>query len=682
MTTPGGVANLPVGALTLDTLKSKLQDMSGAAMKARAVERFPGTFNGSTGGSPALDLTPFGILTRIWAEVNSLIANADPADINGPEDIPELLLEFIEGLPVVGQFVDILKAIIGEYDGQDDVLLAVQDIFAPIRELVRLVAGGLEEFPDADDITEGWEQLEGTVSAAFERVLTLGGLFNINDWDNPPTLNQFLHWLADQLNPLNLIEAALPPNIMSNLQAALGDVNLDVEVDDFDPAAAIPPQLQELVDAGVKALGNATENVAGSVPQLFDLWAQQQRQITDMNAGLAALKADQQGQINSGKSVTVSLAGVANTSDLTPLGFTKIVDAGTQNIVVLDEAFDMGNAAASSEGYLYTLDKLATDYFETSFVMPRQAGHTTTIFGTNSGNSGTTVIGRSNLSGARRCQARVWYDKIRIGCVVDGNTTWFAPAGGGSVDAAAIAPPGAYVTFRGGTTGGVRIFQVLVNNQVKITRVDTGNVSYLGEDYRYCGILMETDGTYRPNNISVWTMNDNAPAATAGTFFRAYRSGGSTAQNQDGWAVFAPNTLNVEDRRSADLGWDPETQTLTITKEGPYSFPMRIRTAVNPADSEEYGVGVYHTSGGVTTLYRGGGFDHPSVSGGNNTSANLTNQNRVYGGSPVTLYCLPGDTIQPAWCGNNRSTTFGGIPQGITGDGAGSETWFCAIKHG
>ena len=41
------------------------------------------------------DVTPFGILTRVWDEANSVIANDDPNDIQTPDDIPELLLEFI-----------------------------------------------------------------------------------------------------------------------------------------------------------------------------------------------------------------------------------------------------------------------------------------------------------------------------------------------------------------------------------------------------------------------------------------------------------------------------------------------------------------------------------------------------------------------------------------------------------
>jgi len=191
VTTPGGVPNLPTGALTLDTMSSKLQDMSGTAMKARAVERFPDIMDSSTGLSPASDLTPFGILTRIFSEVNSRIATADPNDIQGPEDLPHLLLDFIEDLPVVGQLVGLLEAILGTYDGDDEVLLAVQEIFGPIRSLVDLLTGGipigsltteqpnlwpLGTFP-ADSVSgQGIWVLDSTVSRTVENVPIPGGM--------------------------------------------------------------------------------------------------------------------------------------------------------------------------------------------------------------------------------------------------------------------------------------------------------------------------------------------------------------------------------------------------------------------------------------------------------------------------------------------------------------------------
>ncbi|WP_051159106.1 glycine-rich domain-containing protein [Tsukamurella sp. 1534] len=133
MTTPGGVPNLPLGALTPENIVSRVEDMTGGAMRSRAAERFPSIMGGSSGGTPLSDFTPFGILTRIWAEFNSAVANADPADINGPEDLPELLLEFIENLPVVGEFVGLLEAILGTYDGDDPTLLQIQALFGFLR---------------------------------------------------------------------------------------------------------------------------------------------------------------------------------------------------------------------------------------------------------------------------------------------------------------------------------------------------------------------------------------------------------------------------------------------------------------------------------------------------------------------------------------------------------------------
>ena len=134
MTTPAGVPNLPIGALTVETLAEKLQDHTQEAMRARAGAQMPDIFANSTGGDILEDLSPFGIIAAIWSGVNSLIATADPEDIQGPEDLPPLMLDFIEGLPLIGQFVLLLEALNGTYDGTDTTLIAVQDLVAPILQ--------------------------------------------------------------------------------------------------------------------------------------------------------------------------------------------------------------------------------------------------------------------------------------------------------------------------------------------------------------------------------------------------------------------------------------------------------------------------------------------------------------------------------------------------------------------
>lgn len=182
VTTPGGVANLPPGALVPDTMESQLQDTSEPAMRTRAAQRFPSTFNSSTGGNPAVDLSPFGILARLFAGFNSTVAEADPADITGPEDLPGLLWDFIASLPVIGQFVDLLDAIAGHYEGEDQVLLTVQAIFAPIRALVDLVANFFgdigEGIPTVEEVTAGWNGLVGFVNGLGQAIVDA---FN-GDW--------------------------------------------------------------------------------------------------------------------------------------------------------------------------------------------------------------------------------------------------------------------------------------------------------------------------------------------------------------------------------------------------------------------------------------------------------------------------------------------------------------------
>lgn len=170
MTTPGGVPNMPIGGMTLATLAERLQNHTTSAMRARAGERMPSIFHSSTGGNIMNDLSPFGIIAGLWAGFNSHVAQADPNDINGPEDLPGLLLDFIEELPVIGQFVTLLEAIAGTYDGTDETLLAIQQIFMPIRKLLQLVSGQNVGLPTVEDIVSGWEQLGDAIGNAVSKL--------------------------------------------------------------------------------------------------------------------------------------------------------------------------------------------------------------------------------------------------------------------------------------------------------------------------------------------------------------------------------------------------------------------------------------------------------------------------------------------------------------------------------
>ncbi|WP_292974672.1 hypothetical protein [Mycobacterium sp.] len=193
MTTPGGVPNLPQGALTIDTLQSKTQDMSPTAMKGRAANRIAGIFGGSTGSDPMSPLTPFGFLTTLFAGFQSIVANADPNDINGPEDLPGLLTDFIESLPVVGEFVRLFDAIKGTYEGDDDTLLAVQSFFVSLRAEIDQAEAKADAA--ADKWAQSIDQLLGMGHGVEDFINMLQGLrdgnlsvlapANTNRLDNP-----------------------------------------------------------------------------------------------------------------------------------------------------------------------------------------------------------------------------------------------------------------------------------------------------------------------------------------------------------------------------------------------------------------------------------------------------------------------------------------------------------------
>ena len=269
---------------------------------------------------------------------------------------------------------------------------------------------------------------------------------------------------------------------------------------------------------------------------------------------------------------------------------------------------------------------------------------------------------------------RTHYNRLRIGTWVDGTYTEFGAYNNYNV------PAGAYVTFQGGITGGLRVFRLLVNNQIKLTTTDTSNVSYVGSSYRHCGWTLNTDGEYRPNNMSVWTMNDNAPVITAGVgYFRAYRTNTSaTTSAMDGvFRAYNSNTLDTVDEITADMTWDSPNQTLTVNTAGRYIVSMREgRTADAPADGCDFTLGVFHTKGGVTKQWHGPGEYVPNV----NDSGSVYNDIRTIGGSPLILNCTAGDQIRFAHRYNNPNQTT--ITFGPEGDSNGYLTWAQVAKVG
>ncbi|APL99712.1 minor tail protein [Mycobacterium phage Clarenza] len=438
------------------------------------------------------------------------------------------------------------------------------------------------------------------------------------------------------------------------------------KVGGFGGTANLADGLTTLVDNTVKAAGNILGSGFG-LQDLFDSLKGMQSNIADANAALAQLQADWAGSVNSGKKFFVNFGDFDNANSV-PSILTEVVNTGPGSVATVDgqlQWLDSGNAFAQRM-YLYNVEPLMDDYFEVQFVMPRRSEDELFGFANPPYNY---AIGRSNASGSRFCFARVGYQRARIGCMVDGTMTLF-----GTQDISYQAPAGARIKFRGGTSGGVRVFQLLVNNQIIGTVTDTGNVSYAGAGYRMIGIGFEAqprgNGQGTPGTISALSANDNTPQAVVGTSFRAYRAATGSISKGSGANVLPANCIDTLDHISSDLTWTPATQRLTYNGERPKTFLVGMRVKSNSIIP----------SGGTwcQVLYKNGSL-YARLEGHKgmvDTSTNNDNENRlsfVGGGTPM-VQMNPGDYISFGF--ENTSSV------GIVGSGDGSQTWVNAIGLG
>ncbi|QWS69521.1 minor tail protein [Mycobacterium Phage Sparxx] len=438
------------------------------------------------------------------------------------------------------------------------------------------------------------------------------------------------------------------------------------KVGGFGGTANLADGLTTLVDNTVKAAGNILGSGFG-LQDLFDSLKGMQSNIADANAALAQLQADWAGSVNSGKKFFVNFGDYDNANSV-PSILTEVVNTGPGSVATVDgqlQWLDSGNAFAQRM-YLYNVEPLMDDYFEVQFVMPRRSEDELFGFANPPYNY---AIGRSNASGSRFCFARVGYQRARIGCMVDGTMTLF-----GTQDISYQAPAGARIKFRGGTSGGVRVFQLLVNNQIIGTVTDTGNVSYVGEGYRMIGLGFEAqprgNGQGTPGTISALSANDNTPQQVVGTSFRAYRAATGSINKTSGANVLPANCIDTIDHISSDLTWTPATQRLTYNGERPKTFlvGMRIKSGAIIPSAGNW-TQVLYKNGSLYARLEG-------HQGHMDTSTNNDNENHltfVGGGTPM-VQMNPGDYI--AFGFENTSTI------GIIGSGDGSQTWVNAIGLG
>ncbi|MDL9938670.1 hypothetical protein QSJ18_18140 [Gordonia sp. ABSL1-1] len=172
MTTPNlpwgttGPEDLPQGVVHPSQLGTSLQGHSAGQLRALMAARFPAFLGGEMTGAAGDTSGPLGLLVDVVSKFQAAVAAADPATITKPADLLDLAHDVISDLPLVGRFVDLWDAMLGEYTGDDPILEFIQNLFAPLRKVLELASGVTVGLPTVDDVVDGWAQ----IAANFEEL--------------------------------------------------------------------------------------------------------------------------------------------------------------------------------------------------------------------------------------------------------------------------------------------------------------------------------------------------------------------------------------------------------------------------------------------------------------------------------------------------------------------------------
>ena len=400
-----------------------------------------------------------------------------------------------------------------------------------------------------------------------------------------------------------------------------------------------------------------------SLDDLFDnSWALKREQVQQA-AGLAALQADVRANNNSGKTLlmTVSQYGTTFPSVLTIFdesgGGTLTNDGDT-----LEFSKDTGRKL-----FLYNVEPLATDHFEVSLIVPRPLSAPWGAYGSRA----IYFIGRSDAAGDNYCLARLNGTKLRIGAVIDGvstldSPTWFESVTAGNPTEVTVTA-GSYMTFRGGTVGGTKVFQFLVGNQVVATFEDDADVSLVGEDYRWVGAGLANDNNdviNRVANISHLMANDNEPAPVSGSYASICRLSTTQVTVTAGAHEVPSNFFDFENEVSGDITVNLTNGSFTVSESKPYLVAAGLKCGGSWPDHFKLVVFVDGLEG--RHMSADFGFTSTALGGTNLPDA-------VHGSAPV--YLTAGDVVTLGYLSD------GTTPNALRGEATGNYTWFSIMAQ-
>ena len=285
----------------------------------------------------------------------------------------------------------------------------------------------------------------------------------------------------------------------------------------------------------------------------------------------------------------------------------------------------------------------------------------------------TYLIGRTDATFTNYVYVRIGYSSISIWKKVGTQRIQMG-------DSASYTPrPGDTVQFLCGTDGGgLRQFQVKVNNTTLLTQTDStayggvlsienastnnfGGFGGFGAD-RY-------GGQSTPGALSIWSIAENYPDPLLGSGCRVFRSDDTnTANVSSGNQVFPTGWFSQLDNKTSDLSYDSATGRITVSIEGWYQAQL-----VAAGTGGSFGF----AGGGpvrALLLQGGPGLSETPVQSGLPRPAN-NNVGGFYGvDGNFLIYLKPGEWVRPGY--NSTWSTPSSTTVKWTGDTAGLMTWF------
>ncbi|MUM06235.1 hypothetical protein B5P44_15775 [Mycobacterium sp. CBMA 213] len=136
-----------------------------------------------------------------------------------------------------------------------------------------------------------------------------------------------------------------------------------------------------------------------------------------------------------------------------------------------------------------------------------------------------------------------------------------------------------------GTAGGLRTYRVMSGVKALITFTDSSSVTQVGAGFRgasFGGLMRGASAAGVPANpgpLIGFAVQDNAPAATVGSGFRAYRANTTTNVSHGAASEFANNLLDTVDMTTPEYTFIPGTNCrVQVSVTDWYMVEIKIRT--------------------------------------------------------------------------------------------------------